>query len=66
MKVYHVIVEQSDDGWLAAHALEDNSVHTQGQTLDELTANIREVAELLHGDKAIQLELVVPSTVKMS
>ncbi|MCH7527882.1 MAG: type II toxin-antitoxin system HicB family antitoxin [Planctomycetes bacterium] len=66
MKVYHVIVEQSDGGWLAAHALEDDSVHTQGKTLDELTANIREVAELLHGDKEIQVELVVPSTVKMS
>ena len=41
-------------------------MHTQGQTLDELTANIREVAELLRGDKEIQLELMVPSTVKMS
>ncbi len=66
MKVYHVIVEQSDDGWRAAHALEDDSVHTQGKTLDELTANIREVAQLLHGDKEIQVELVVPSKVKMS
>jgi predicted RNase H-like HicB family nuclease len=66
MKVYHVIVEQTDDGWLAAHALEDDSVHTQGKTLDEVTANIREVAELLHGDKEIQVELVVPSRVRVS
>jgi len=66
MKVYHVIVEQTDDGWLAAHALEDDSVHTQGKTLDEVTANIREVAELLCSDKEIQVELVVPSTVQMS
>lgn len=66
MKVYHVIVEQTDDGWLAAHALEDDSVHTQGKTLDEITANIREVAELLCGDKEIQVELVVPSEVQMS
>ena len=65
MKVYHVIVEQSDDGWLAAHALEDDSVHTQGKTLNEVTANIREVAELRCGDKEIQVELVVPSTVRM-
>lgn len=46
MKVFHVIVEQSD-GWLAAHAVEDDSIHTQGKTLDEITANIREVAELV-------------------
>lgn len=42
MKVYHILVEQSDD-WLAAHALEDDSIHTQGKTLNEITANIREV-----------------------
>ncbi len=66
MKVYHIIVEQTEDGWLAAHALEDDSVHTQGKTLDEVAGNIREVAELLHGEKEIQVELIVPSNVKMS
>lgn len=65
MKVYHVIVEQSDD-WLAAHALEDDSVHTQGKTLNEITANIREVAEMICGDKDIQVELVIPSKVKVA
>ncbi len=42
MKANHIIVEQADDGWLAAHATEDDSLHTQGRTLDEITANIRE------------------------
>ncbi len=65
MRVYHVIVEQSDD-WLAAHALEDDSVHTQGKTLNEITANIREVAEMICGDKDIQVELVIPSKVKVA
>jgi predicted RNase H-like HicB family nuclease len=65
MKVYHVIVEQSD-GWLAAHALEDDSVHTQGKTLDEITGNLREVAELVCGDKDIQIELVIPSAIKVA
>lgn len=65
MKVYHVIVEQSD-GWLAAHALEDDSVHTQGRTLNEVTANIREVAEMVCGDKEIQVELVIPSQVRVA
>ena len=66
MKTYHVIVEQAEDGWLAAHALEDDSVHTQGKTLDEVTANIREVVELLSGTKDIQVELVVPSSVRVA
>ncbi len=65
MKVYHVIVEQAD-GWLAAHALEDDSVHTQGKTLNEITANIREVAEMVCGDREIQVELVIPSEVKVA
>ena len=66
MKVYHVIVEQAEEGWLAAHALEDDSVHTQGKTLDEVTRNIREVAELLHGDADIQVELVIPPSLKVA
>lgn len=65
MKVYHVIVEQSE-GWLAAHAPEDDSVHTQGKTLDEITANIRDVAHLVCADKHIHVELVIPSNVKVA
>ena len=65
MRVYHVIVEQSDD-WLAAHALEDDSVHTQGKTLDEITANIREVAKLVSGEEDVQIELVIPSAVRVA
>lgn len=66
MKTYHVLVQQAEDGWLAAHALEDDSVHTQGRTLDEVTRNIREVAHLLHGDSQVQVELVVPSDLKVA
>jgi len=65
MKIYHVIVEQSE-GWLAAHALEDDRVHTQGKTLDEITANIRDVAQTLCGDKEIHVELVIPSSVRVA
>lgn len=65
MKVYHVMVEQSD-GWLAAHALEDDSVHTQGKTLDEITANIRDGASLVRGDNDIHVELMIPSNVKVA
>lgn len=66
MKTYHVAVETSDNGWLAAHALEDESVHTQGKSLDEVLTNVREVAELLYGDSDIQIELVVPSNVRLA
>ena len=65
MKVYHVIVEQSE-GWLAAHSLEDDSAHTQGRTLDEITVNIREVAHLICGDQDIHVELMIPSDVKVA
>ena len=66
MKAYHVVVDQSEDGWLAAHALEDESVHTQGRNLDEVLTNVREVAELLHGDPEVHVELVVPSSVRFA
>jgi predicted RNase H-like HicB family nuclease len=56
MKVYPVIAEQSD-GWLAAHALEDDSVHTQGKSLDEITANIREVAHTVCDETGVQVKL---------
>ncbi len=66
MKTYHVLVQQAEDGWLAAHALEDDAVHTQGRSLDEITRNIREVAELLHGETKVQVELVVPAELKVA
>lgn len=66
MRTYHVVVEPAEDGWMAAHALEDDSVHTQGMNLDEVTANIREVAELLYGDNEVQVELIIPSTLPLA
>jgi len=63
MTVYHVIVER-EDGWYVARALEDASVFTQGQSLDEITENIREVADLLHGKRDVQVELIIPPAVK--
>ena len=62
MKVYHVIVEREDD-WYVTRALEDSGVFTQGRSFDEIIANIREVADLLHGQKDVQIELVVPPEV---
>ena len=58
-----MIVEREDD-WYVARALEDASVFTQGRSLDEITENIREVADLLHGERNVQVELVIPPAVK--
>lgn len=66
METYHVIVEQAEDGWLAAHALVDDSVHTQGKSLDEITANIRDVIETLFGERDVQIELLIPSSVRVA
>lgn len=66
MKTYHVQVQEAEDGWLAAHALEDDSVHTQGKTLDEITRNIREVAELLHSETEVAIELIIPPTLRVA
>jgi predicted RNase H-like HicB family nuclease len=65
MKTYHVLVQRAERGWLAAHALEDDSVHTQGRSLDEIAQNIREVASILHGEEDVQLELVLPGDIKV-
>lgn len=63
MKVYHVSVER-EGKWFCATAMEDPSVFTQGRSLDEIVENIREVADLLHGEKDVQIELVVPPAVR--
>ena len=59
MKVYHVMLEREDD-WFSASAMEDPAVFTQGKSLDEIIANIREVADLMYGEKDVQVELIVP------
>jgi predicted RNase H-like HicB family nuclease len=65
MKVYHAVVSQEDE-WYCARALEDSAVFTQARSLDELTTNIREVAQLLYDDNEVQLELIVPPGVGAS
>ena len=44
--------------------MEDPCVFIQGHTLDEIVENIREVADLLHGEKSVQIELMLPPPVK--
>ena len=60
MKVLHVKVEQ-DDGWFIAQGLEEPGVITQGRTLDEIVANVREVVELMFDQKQVEIELLLSS-----
>jgi predicted RNase H-like HicB family nuclease len=64
MKVYHVKLDQ-EDGWYCATAMEDTAIFTQGRTLDEIIANVREVAELMYDETDVQVELVVPPGISL-
>ena len=65
MKVLHVKVEQ-DDGWFIAQGLEEPGVITQGRTLDEIVANVREVVELMFSQKQVDIELLLSSALSLS
>ena len=55
-----------DDGWYVAQGLEDSAVITQGRSLDEIVDNVREVMELLHGVKQVQIELILPASLRVA
>ena len=64
MNTLHVKVEQ-DHGWFIAQGLEEPGVITQGRTLDEIVANVREVVELMLGRKRVDIELLLGPTLKV-
>jgi predicted RNase H-like HicB family nuclease len=64
MKILHVKVEQ-DEGWFIAQGLEEPGVITQGRTLDEIVANVREVVELMFDQKNIEIELLLRSRLSL-
>ena len=61
---HRVVIERSE-GWYAARLLEDDSCYSQGKTLEEAVDNIREVIELVRGEKKVELELVIPASLKL-
>jgi predicted RNase H-like HicB family nuclease len=65
MNVLHVKVEQ-DEGWFIAQGLEEPGVITQGRTLDEIVANVREVVELMFNRKQVDIELLLPSRLDLA
>jgi predicted RNase H-like HicB family nuclease len=57
--VYHVKVE-FDDGWYIGRVLERPGITTQGRTLDELVAMVRDAIDRMWGEKKVSLELILP------
>ena len=58
-KVYNftVVIERDEDGYLVASVPALKGCHTQGKTMDELLANVKEAIELcLEVDKEFQAE----------
>lgn len=43
---FTVIIEKGEDGYLVGTALEIKGCHSQGKTMEELLANMREAIEL--------------------
>lgn len=59
MGPYHVAVHR-EGRWYVGRVLERSGVTTQGRTLDELVAMLKDAIEALWGEAAVQLELVLP------
>ncbi len=47
MREFTVVVERGENGWLIGTVPQLDGCHTQGRTLDELMARMREVIELV-------------------
>ncbi len=69
MKTYTAVVERDADtgvfvGWVPGF----RGAHSQGETLDELRANLREVVEMLleDGDPELKSEFVGTQTVEVA
>lgn len=50
-KEYFVIIERDEDGMYVGEVPQLQACYSQGKTLDELMANIREVIALCVGEK---------------
>jgi len=58
MELYHVAVHRKGK-WYVGRVLERSGVTTQGRTLDELLAMLRDAIETLWAERDVQLELVL-------
>src|SRR4051794_14782276 len=61
MSTYHIRFEMEDD-WYIVQAVEDESVFSQARTLDEAVLMIRDVLDLMKGERDAELRLVIPAS----
>jgi predicted RNase H-like HicB family nuclease len=69
MRSYTAVIEKSSDtGLYVGHIPGFPGAHSQGESIEELTANLREVVEMLleDGEPAFQGEFVGTATVKVA
>jgi predicted RNase H-like HicB family nuclease len=59
MNTYHIRIEWQDN-WYILQAVEDESIFSQSRTLDEAVLMIRDVLDLMKGEKHAELRLIVP------
>ena len=50
---FYVVIEKDEDGFFVGEVPQLRGCYTQGKTLDELMANIKEVIELCLEDESI-------------
>jgi predicted RNase H-like HicB family nuclease len=60
MNTYHIRIEMDDD-WYVLQALEDERIFSQSRTLDEAVVMIRDVLDLMKGEKDAELRLIIPA-----
>jgi len=51
VKEFYVIIERDEDGYYVGEVPQLRGCYSQGRTLDELMANMKEVIELCLGDE---------------
>ena len=69
MRTFHIVVERDPEtGLYVGYVPGWPGAHSQGATLDELQANLREVAEMLleDGDPKLQSEFVGVQTLRLA
>lgn len=69
MQAYTAVIERSPDtGFYVGHVPGFPGAHSQGETIEELMGNLREVIEMLleDGEPAMEGEFVGTATVKVA
>jgi predicted RNase H-like HicB family nuclease len=66
MREFYVIIERDEDGYYVGEVPQLRACYSQGQTLDELMANMREVIELCLEEQGEEVPLEVVGIQKVA